>query len=249
MRRSARFWILTLVALLALGLTVTLGIWQLGRAQLKQALLQQWQTQRGLPAVGWDELRDAAARGTLEALHGRPVRLLGRWLPEATVLLDNRPRQGRAGFIAVTPLRAPQGTVAVLVQRGWLPRGASDRPALPQLPTPADVDVIVEGWLAPPPSKLLELGTTAQGLIRQNIDVAEVAAQWRLPLLQASVQQSGPEERTADGMMLVRDWPVVAVAPEKHLGYAVQWFALAALIAGLYVWFQIVLPRRRCPAR
>ncbi|MDW8337075.1 MAG: SURF1 family protein [Tepidimonas sp.] len=239
----------TLVALLALGLTVALGVWQLGRAQLKRALLQQWQTQRALPALGWDELRDAAARGTLQTLHGRPVRLVGRWLPEATVLLDNRPWQGRAGFIAVTPLRAPHGAVAVLVQRGWLPRSAPGDSALPQLVTPADGEITVEGWLAPPPSRLLELGPAAPGLIRQNIDVAEVAAQWRLPLLQASVQQSGPEEHTADGMTLVRDWPVVAVAPEKHVGYAVQWFALAALIAGLYVWFQIVLPRRRGLAR
>jgi surfeit locus 1 family protein len=29
----------------------------------------------------------------------------------------------------------------------------------------------------------------------------------------------------------------------KHHGYAFQWFALSALIAGLYVWFQLLRPR------
>ena len=37
---------------------------------------------------------------------------------------------------------------------------------------------------------------------------------------------------------LRRDWPAVALGVEKHYGYAFQWFALAALILGLYLWFQ-----------
>ena len=36
-----------------------------------------------------------------------------------------------------------------------------------------------------------------------------------------------------------------AAGVDKHHGYAFQWFALCALTAGLYVWFQIIQPRRR----
>jgi cytochrome oxidase assembly protein ShyY1 len=32
------------------------------------------------------------------------------------------------------------------------------------------------------------------------------------------------------------DWPVVAMGPEKHLGYAVQWFAMATALFGLYIY-------------
>jgi surfeit locus 1 family protein len=31
---------------------------------------------------------------------------------------------------------------------------------------------------------------------------------------------------------------------QKHYGYAFQWFALSALIIGLYAWFQLPRPRR-----
>ena len=245
MRRAARFWIVTLVALVAFTLTTSLGLWQLGRAELKRAVLAQQQAQRDAPPLGWDELREAAARGALDGLHGRAVRLHGRWVPETTVFLDNRPRQGRAGFVVVTALQAPDAPAALLVQRGWLPRRADDPAYVPALPTPLQDEVVIEGRLAPPPSRLFQLGTDAQGAIRQNIDVAAAAAEWRLPLLPVSVQQIGPAQALSEGVALERDWPVVAVAPEKHLGYAVQWFALAGLIAALYVWFQLLLPRRR----
>lgn len=46
------------------------------------------------------------------------------------------------------------------------------------------------------------------------------------------VQQSSP---AADG--LVRDWPVPAAGVDRHRGYAVQWYALAALAAGLSAWY------------
>jgi hypothetical protein len=32
-------------------------------------------------------------------------------------------------------------------------------------------------------------------------------------------------------------WPVVAMGPEKHLGYAVQWFAMATALVLLYLYF------------
>ena len=49
---------------------------------------------------------------------------------------------------------------------------------------------------------------------------------------------------------LLRQWPAPAVDVAKHHGYAFQWFALSALIAGLFVWFQLVRPRwmRNTPA-
>ena len=32
------------------------------------------------------------------------------------------------------------------------------------------------------------------------------------------------------------NWPVIAMGPEKHLGYAVQWFAMALALFGLYLY-------------
>jgi surfeit locus 1 family protein len=44
---------------------------------------------------------------------------------------------------------------------------------------------------------------------------------------------------------LQRQWTPAVLDVSKHHGYALQWFALSALITGLYVWFQLIRPRRR----
>jgi surfeit locus 1 family protein len=239
-----RFWLVTLVTVMAVGLTVSLGWWQLGRAETKRRLLAEQSRQAALEPADWATLAVAADGQRLESLWGRPVRLRGRWLAQATVFLDNRPMGGQSGFIVVTPLLADGGHAALLVQRGWVPRRLDHPRAVPELETP-EGEVEVLGHLAPPPSRLMQLGEDDAGPIRQNIDRERFAKEWRIPLWPASVQQTAPPQHTRDGFALRRDWTVVAGDPAKHLGYALQWFALAALITALYVWFQLILPRRR----
>jgi surfeit locus 1 family protein len=178
-----------------------------------------------------------------EAQHWRRVRLQGRWRPEATLYLDNRQMHGRPGFFVLTPLLLPAGD-AVLVQRGWIPRDAAQRTRLQPIDTPAG-EVSLEGRVAPPPSHLYEFAAAASeaGPIRQNVELAALGREWRLALRPLSVQQLPAATAPADG--LLRDWPLPAVDVGKHHGYAFQWFALSALITGLYVWFQLLRPRRR----
>ena len=154
--------------------------------------------------------------------------------------LDNRQMHGRPGFFVVTPLQlAGQSGAAVLVQRGWAPRNFQDRTQLPQVQTPQDVAVRVQGRVAPAPSRLYEFqgADSAQGSsrIRQNLDLAAFRTETGLALAHLTVLQTGEA-----GEGLQRDWPVVGAGVDKHYGYAFQWFGLCGLIALLYVWFQIV---------
>jgi len=174
-----------------------------------------------------------------QGLMHRRIELNGHWLPEHTVYLDNRQMNGRPGFYVLTPLKLRPSGIVILVQRGWAARSFLDRAALPVVLTPAG-DVTVSGHLAPWPSRLYDFGGNETGPIRQNLDLSHYRQQTGLPLLGVSVQQTGTE---SEG--LLREWPVVASGVEKHHGYAFQWFGLSALIASLYVWFQIVQPRRK----
>ena len=233
-----RRWLVLVAALAGVLLTASLGQWQLRRADQKQALVDARQSRAAMAPVDGARLGQAAdSIAHAEALLYRAVALQGQWLGEHTVYLDNRQMQGRAGFFVVTPLRLASGTV-VLVQRGWVPRHFQDRTALPEVVTPAG-EVRVQGHLAPWPSRIYDFGALETGPIRQNLDFATYRAQTGLPLLALTVQQSGPPD---DG--LLRNWPVPASGIEKHHGYAFQWFGLSALIALLYVWFQIVQARR-----
>ena len=224
------------------GATVTanLGAWQLRRAAQKIALETALDSRAALPAIGTAELATSAALA--EPQRYRPVQLRGRWVAGQTVFLDNRQMDSRVGFFVVTPLRLAGRSDAVLVQRGWVPRDLRDRTLLPAVPTP-DGEVDVTGHIAPPPSRLYEFAASASGVIRQNLDLVGFAAESGLTLLPLSVQQGDAAATLGDG--LLRRWSRPAVDVQKHYGYAFQWFALCALMTGLYVWFQLVRPRLR----
>ncbi len=259
----------TLAALLAAGVSFSLGCWQLDRAAQKQALFDAVQRQQALaPWEGGEISRRvpqvlAEARLPPDMLAGllhRPVRLQGHWLPGQTLYLDNRQMNGKAGFFVLTPLRLaePHEQVVVAVLRGWAPRNFLDRNALPPVQTPAG-PVQIEGRIEAPPSKLFEFekdtasgaasqtaGPQAAGpdgrisAIHQNVDFPAWSRASGLPLLSLAVLQTDAAVPDAAGDGLLRDWPVASSGVDKHYGYAFQWFGLCALIVLLYVWFQII---------
>jgi surfeit locus 1 family protein len=243
MRFSWRAIVVLVATLLMVLLTARLGVWQLDRAEQKTRLQNALEERGRWPAFQEHELPTSAVQA--QANYHRPVQLQGRWVEEATVYLDNRQMKGRPGFFVLTPLLLdiPSGPpLAVLVQRGWVPRDNNDRTRLPALP-PAAGTVQVFGLMAPPPARLFEFETTAAGRIRQNLDVAAYAVETGLSLLPYSVVQTAAHGVTTDG--LSRDWPAPAVDVHKHHGYAFQWFSLAALLTVLYVWFQVIRPWRQ----
>ena len=232
-----RHGLVVLVAVtITAAVTARLGWWQLDRAAQKNALQAALDTRRALPPLAASMLAlDITAAA---AQHHRAIRLEGQWLADATVYLDNRQMNGRPGFFTVTPLLLADGT-AVLVQRGWLPRDMAERTRVvaPQLPVGL---VQVEGRIAPPPGRLYEFDGAASGAIRQNLNLDVFARELSKNLRPLSVVQEEGKPPLADG--LLRQWPQPGSDVHKHYGYAFQWFALSALIVGLYVWFQLIRP-------
>lgn len=240
---AGRRWAIAVASLIGLATTASLGAWQLRRADQKiawQRTLADNAARPLLTASAWPVVRPGVPAATPWPI-GRPVRLRGRWVPEQGVYLDNRQMHGRVGFYLVMPLRLEGRPDAVLVQRGWVPRDAADRTRLPSVVTPVG-SVEVVGRMAPPPARLFEFVASTAGTIRQNLDPATFALETGLALQPGSVQQL---DRSGAGREagLTRDWPEPTVDVQKHYGYAFQWFAMCALMAGLYVWFQLVRPR------
>lgn len=229
--------LIAIAAFLGIALTASLGAWQWGRGQQRTALNEAIAARQAAAPLAQRDLL-AAPDGDERLLH-RSVVLRGQWLPERTVFLDNRQMNAFPGFYVVTPLRLEGSQAVVLVQRGWAPRNFERREALPPVETPAGT-VEVRGRLAPPPAKLYAFAGEEKGTIRQNLDLAAFRAETGLPLLALSVQQAGA---ASEG--LLRHWPQAGSGAGKNYGYAFQWWAMATLIAILYVWFQLVVPRRQ----
>jgi surfeit locus 1 family protein len=238
---SPHWWLLLVATLCMTALTVRLGFWQLGRAQFKEAAFAQEQARAALPALtnADFEMPPSLAEGLQ-----RRVAVQGEWLASWTVFLDNRSMQGQPGFWVLTPLQLSPGRV-LLVQRGWAPRDRVQSDKLPPIDTPTGRVQVQGRWVAAP-SQMMELSATAPNPsvsggfrpLRQNIDMAEFASETGLTVV-ANVLQTG---EPSDGLR--RDWPPILSGADKNRAYALQWFALATLCVGLFVWFQIIQKMR-----
>ena len=238
--------VVLIAAVITASLTARLGFWQLDRGAQKRALQSAVESRQQMPPLQPQDL--PADETTLQERLHRQITIQGVWSPQHTVYLENRQMQGRPGFFVVTPLLLPGGD-AVLVQRGWLPRDLRDRTRVQAPPTePGTTRLLAR--IALPPARLYDFDGTVSGPIRQNLDVGAFALETGLRLRPLSILELDAAPLPTAGQpprpdKLLRDWPLPAADIHKHHGYAFQWFALSVLTIVLYVWFQILRPRRQ----
>ena len=230
----------TIAAAIVVAVTASLGQWQLRRGAEKDDAAA-----RHAAALAQPPVRIGAAPASADALDGRLVSVTGTFVPEATVFLDNRTRQGVAGFHVLTPLRVAPDDGAprhVLVLRGWVARDVADRNRLPAIATPAG-EVTVEGLAQAGLAQPMTLGEDpepAKGERLWQRWSAERYARWSGLAMQPVLVRQLSE--LPDG--LARDWTQAGSGADRHRAYAFQWFAMAAVTAGLWVAF-VPLRRRR----
>lgn len=240
MSRSLVRDIVPAVAALAVVITtVMLGNWQMRRADEK--LRAQAERDAALAHPPQPIAQEPMRTG---ALDGRRVWVQGYLLGDASIFLDNRTRQGVAGFHVLTPMRLlPAGREDsrgqhVLVLRGWIAADRADRNRLPALRNPDGV-VRIEGLgvseLAQPLLLQGEAGPPAPGArLWQRVTVPAYAAFSGLTMQPLIIRQTSELD---DG--LVREWVQPGQGADKHRAYAAQWYALAmaaAIMWGLAFW-------------
>jgi cytochrome oxidase assembly protein ShyY1 len=226
MRLSFRFrWVPFIAATLVVAVGVSLGNWQLRRAEQKLALQEQMSARAEFVPVNANAL---APEQPPEEF--RRVVAEGEFISSWVVYLDNRPYQGKAGFYLLMPFKLAGSEQSVLVLRGWFPRDATDRERIPTIAVPKGV-IRLEGRVRTTTGKLMQLGEASAlqpGAIAQNVDLADFARASKLSLQTFIIEQTND---AADG--LVRDWPIPSVGIDTHKGYAFQWYILA-LVAALF---------------
>lgn len=231
-------WTLALLVMVAFA---SLGRWQLGRMHEKQTMLD------GVAATlaARDPLPLSAAGNALRVRGYDWAAGEGVFVDAPAILLDNQQRDGRPG-VRVYRAFQPAGAAPLLVELGWLPLPA-DR-ATPAIALPEGVQHVA-GLLAPPPSP---------GLVAQHIRKADNASDIVVTRLDAELMSDfdgvgalPPRVLKLDPSLPLghaRDFDILpnTLPPEKHLGYAVQWFglALAVLVAALILTFRKSSKRR-----
>ena len=226
----------TLATLALLPLLIALGVWQLGRAADKRHMQNTFTERVQQPAFfldadAWSALRNDNQPQALAYLR---VEMEGSFDGTRQYLLDNRTRNGVAGFEVLTAFRPDGADGGVIVNRGWVPQGRS-RADLPPLPVPEQtvkLRGIIDAQREPLPL-LGESGYERGGWPRivQRIDMKAMADGLGYPLLPVTVLL---DEDATFGFL--REWkPYYGIPEERHQAYAVQWFALAAALVAIYV--------------
>lgn len=214
----------TLATVLLLPLLVMLGAWQLERAAEKRGLLDRF-AERGSVTI---PLPRAEA-----AVRFQSVSVAGHYDGERQFLLDAMPGSTGAGFHVLTVLEVDQAPGQLLVNRGWIP-APGERSKLPVPAIPEGVQYVT-GRLNNLPRPGMRLG---------NSD--PVAARWPALVLFPTIGEleqflGAPlypfvlllDESAPAGFE--RDWSPVNFGPERHVAYAVQWFALAFALLIIYL--------------
>ncbi|MDQ7091920.1 MAG: SURF1 family protein [Methylococcales bacterium] len=221
---------LIIAYLLMMILLLNLGFWQLNRADEKREFLQRQQKQLKSVLNLTTETDD-----NLDALRYQPVRIEGVYDTSKQFLIDNQIVKGKAGYFIMTPFVLKGGTKAVLINRGWLPANP-DRSILP------NIDLIkntyaLKGRINNFPSvglklKGAEIPSKGWPSVLQIAESNILAQKLGYELFSFQVELDPTETQGYSRYWLEK----TIMPPEKHIGYAVQWFGLAMTLTFLFFW-------------
>jgi surfeit locus 1 family protein len=217
----------TLLTIVLIAFLISLGRWQLRRADEKRVLFDSFAagTDASLPI----DLRTPALR------RYQHIEASGHYDQTRQVLIDNMVNAERAGYFVITPF-ALTGGGWVLVNRGWVPLGAS-RAERPAIPVAGDTRRL-RGRADNMPSPGIQMGTKA-ALVPPYPVVAAFPSHREI----AQLLHESSWTPAADLVLLdpgepdgyVRNWSAPGFPPMRHIAYAVQWFALALTLLVIYV--------------
>ncbi|MFK8019010.1 MAG: SURF1 family protein [Pseudomonadales bacterium] len=246
LKRFRPDWKTSVLVACLLPLLLSLGYWQLDREQEKLAILADYNKRIAAPPT---ELLNAWQNLQSETSSYRRVLLQGRFLPESSVLIDNKIRQGTVGYQlvqlfkleepssrdSIDPADTETKAKAAWINRGWVAAGRL-RTDLPNFVTPENLVRLHANIYQPLgdpfvlQQEVLSLGQD-HPIIAQQFDATHFAQLNRgfdvFPHL-LRLEENSP---TA----LAIDWPPVNTKPEKHRGYAIQWFAMALALFVFYL--------------
>lgn len=244
MSKRANFVFLWLLAVLVIALFAWLGVWQLDRMHEKQAMLDGTaQVIHDRKAVPLAHAADTHHASGYDWSAGN-----GRFVDAPAILLDNQQHDGHPGVRAYRVFQPASGSAPLLVELGWLPLpGDRKMPAVAQV----QGEQLIDGLLVPPPSTGI---VTAHAVPQPG--GALLATSLDMPLLRDALHLPGLAQRVlklnpALPLGYLRDLDVLpnTLPPERHLGYAVQWFGLSltVLVTALILTFRKPKSRKKHP--
>ncbi len=223
-------WLFAYLAFFILFLS--LGVWQIHRANEKQDFLDA-EAKRSKETL----ILNSETTEIIETLRYKQATISGHYDTTKQFLLDNQINAGKAGYFVFTPFKLANSNKAVLVNRGWIPL-IEPRATLPNVEFSAENETSLNGRINTFPSVGMKLDGANQptetnpavvGLIDSKILATKLG--YELFDFQLELEPNAPNGYK-------REWAMAKIMqPEQHLGYALQWFGLAFALTIIFIKF------------
>ncbi len=219
----------SIVTGLLLYIMISLGLWQLDRAEYKANLQSIIETRSQQPPIGINKVNTQAEQA--DWLY-QPVTAKGEYDNQHSILLDNQVHEMQAGYHVYTPFKLTEDS-AILVNRGWVKQTAS-RQQLPSIPVIEDT-IQLDGYLNSEPYTGISLGTQQQAYVNfpgivQSIDLNTLQTKINYQLL-PMILVVNQSQQSAFTIQPIK----INMNSEKHQAYAFQWFALCVALLVIYI--------------
>jgi surfeit locus 1 family protein len=213
------------LVLAAASVCVKLGLWQLSRLAYKRRLNASMR--QALAQPPW---RLVDPRALPDSLVQRRVAVHGVFDERRQILLVGRSHDGEPGVHVVTPLVTDRDSVAVLVDRGWLPAddAATARPQDFAAPGPRDVVGIADSLRRGGRGDSVRTLAADSVTLYSAVDLDADALARRFPYALAPFYVR--ELPSVDAPRWPAREPPAPFEETLHLSYAIQWFAMATIL-------------------
>lgn len=207
-----------------LPLFISLGIWQLNRAEQKE---QQIEDSQGpvlmVNAVDWKTRP-----------YYRDVRFSGKVTSDVVFLLDNKTHNGQFGYEVFAPLVVSDDYF--LVSLGWV-EGNADRSILPELRLPETLTNAVAVIRPSPTNPIFGVEANLQHSKDSHVWVVQsLTKPWLKQVLGVPISGFLQLKETQMNGIGPGVWQPSVMSPAKHKGYALQWFSMAVALLGMFLY-------------
>jgi surfeit locus 1 family protein len=225
----------TLAAIVLVPFLISLGLWQLDRADQKKVIdsgVKEAQQKEALNLNAFVKNNSTNKEDFSQEIY-RTASLLGHYDNDHQFLLDNRTHQGKAGFHVLTPFLLKNTDKTILINRGWITyQGTRDN--IPDISiTQESINIL--GVMKQQARAIVLNNDSGENETRypkliQSIELVKLAKELKLELLPIVI-----ELNKNNNTGFIREWQPYYGSIDKHNAYALQWFAMAGILLFLFI--------------